>query len=308
MALPKLQTVRKPEIGPDILGAMEDSASPSSESPSPESRTSDTDSLPRSAAPAIEVHDLTVAYHTQPVLWDVDVDLPEGKLIAIVGPNGAGKSTLLKTILGLVRPLTGRIRVFGQPYEKRRSWVGYVPQRESVDWDFPTSALDVVLMGLYGRVGWFRRPSRHHRETARACLDKVGIRELAERQISQLSGGQQQRVFLARALAQDARLYLMDEPFAGVDATTERAILTLLKELRSHGKTVVAVHHDLQTVAEYFDHVVLLNMRLVASGPISTTFTDDNLQRTYGGRLTVLTQATEALLGRGAAGEPETGS
>lgn len=253
---------------------------------------------PAPAVPAVEVHDLTVAYHTQPVLWDVDLDLPEGKLIAIVGPNGAGKSTLLKTVLGLVRPLTGRIRIFGETYARRRSWVGYVPQRESVDWDFPTSALDVVTMGLYGRVGWFRRPSRHHRETALACLEKVGIRDLAGRQISQLSGGQQQRVFLARALAQDARLYLMDEPFAGVDATTERAILTLLKELRSTGKTVVAVHHDLQTVAEYFDHVVLLNMRLVAEGPVATTFTDENLQRTYGGRLTVLTQAAEALLGQ----------
>jgi manganese/zinc/iron transport system ATP- binding protein len=253
---------------------------------------------PKGLVPAVEIDDLTVAYHTQPVLWDVDLALPEGKLIAIVGPNGAGKSTLLKTALGLVRPLTGRIRIFGEAYARRRSWVGYVPQRESVDWDFPTSALDVVLMGLYGRVGWFRRPSRHHRNTALACLEKVGIRDLAGRQISQLSGGQQQRVFLARALAQDARLYLMDEPFVGVDATTERAILTLLKELRSTGKTVVAVHHDLQTVAEYFDHVVLLNMRLVAEGPVATTFTDENLHRTYGGQLTVLTRAAEALLGQ----------
>ena len=246
--------------------------------------------------PAIEVHDLTVAYRTQPVLWDVDLALPEGKLIAIVGPNGAGKSTLLKAILGLVPHVTGWVQVFGEPYERRRSWVGYVPQRESVDWDFPTSALDVVTMGLYGRIGWLRRPSKHHRETALASLEKVGMRDLAHRQISQLSGGQQQRVFLARALAQDARLYLMDEPFAGVDATTERAILTLLKELRASGRTVVAVHHDLQTVAEYFDHVVLLNMRLVAAGPIATTFNADTLQRTYGGKLTVLTQATEALL------------
>jgi manganese/zinc/iron transport system ATP- binding protein len=246
--------------------------------------------------PAIEVHDLTVAYRTQPVLWDVDLVLPEGKLIAIVGPNGAGKSTLLKAILGLVPAVTGWVQIFGEPYARRRSWVGYVPQRESVDWDFPTSALDVVTMGLYGRIGWLRRPSKHHRETALASLEKVGMRDLAHRQISQLSGGQQQRVFLARALAQDARLYLMDEPFAGVDATTERAILTLLKELRASGRTVVAVHHDLQTVAEYFDHVVLLNMRLVAAGPISTTFNAETLQRTYGGKLTVLTQATEALL------------
>jgi manganese/zinc/iron transport system ATP- binding protein len=257
--------------------------------------------------PAIEVHDLTVAYRTQPVLWDVDLELPAGRLIAIVGPNGAGKSTLLKAILGLVKPITGWVKVFDQPYATRRSWVGYVPQRETVDWDFPTSAQDVVTMGLYGRIGWLRRPTREHRELARDCLLKVGMEEYAERQISQLSGGQQQRVFLARALAQDARLYLMDEPFAGVDATTERAILTLLQELKDAGRTVVAVHHDLQTVAEYFDHVVLLNMRLVAAGPVSETFTADNLQRTYGGRLTVLTQAAETLLAerRPAAGEGE---
>ena len=258
-----------------------------------------------SAIPAIEVHDLTVAYRTQPVLWDVDLQLPEGKLIAIVGPNGAGKSTLLKAMLGLVPAVTGWVQIFGEPYARRRSWVGYVPQRESVDWDFPTSALDVVTMGLYGQIGWLRRPRKHHRDTALACLDKVGMREYAHRQISQLSGGQQQRVFLARALAQDARLYLMDEPFAGVDSTTERAILTLLQELRTTGRTVVAVHHDLQTVAEYFDHVVLLNMRLVAAGPVSTTFTAENLQRTYGGRLTVLTQATEALLQKRTSGKSE---
>jgi manganese/zinc/iron transport system ATP- binding protein len=245
---------------------------------------------------AIEVHDLTVAYHTQPVLWDVDVRLPEGRLIAIVGPNGAGKSTLLKAMLGLVKPVTGWVKIFGKPYDQRRSWVGYVPQRESVDWDFPTNALDLVTMGLYGRVGWIRRPSRHHRAMALECLRKVGMEGFADRQISQLSGGQQQRVFLARALAQEARLYLMDEPFAGVDATTERAILELLQELRAQGRTVVAVHHDLQTVAEYFDHVMLLNMRLVAEGSIDSAFTQENLQRTYGGRLTVLTQAAESLM------------
>ncbi|HVR73061.1 MAG TPA: metal ABC transporter ATP-binding protein [Planctomycetota bacterium] len=261
----------------------------------------------RGGDPPLEVHDMTVAYRTQPVLWDVDLTLPEGHLIAIVGPNGAGKSTLLKAVLGLVKPITGWVKVFGAPYAQRRSWVGYVPQRESVDWDFPTSALDVVMMGLYGRVGWLRRPSRRHREAALSSLEKLGIRDLAHRQISQLSGGQQQRVFLARALAQEARLYLMDEPFAGVDATTERAVLTLLQDLRREGKTVVAVHHDLQTVAEYFDYVVLLNMRLVAAGPASTTFTPENLQRTYGGRLTVLSQAAEAFLaqGRRAAQTPE---
>ncbi len=258
----------------------------------------------RSGPDAVEVHDLTVAYRTQPVLWDVDLTLPAGKLIAIVGPNGAGKSTLLKSMLDLVRPITGWVRIFGEPYAQRRSWVGYVPQRESVDWDFPTNALDVVTMGRYGALGWFRRPGREQREVALRSLDTLGIRHLADRQISQLSGGQQQRVFLARALAQDARLYLMDEPLAGVDATTERAIMALLQELRAEGRTVIAVHHDLQTVAEYFDHVVLLNMRLVAAGPVDDVFTNDNLQRTYGGRLTVLTQATEALL-RARAEKPE---
>ena len=249
--------------------------------------------------PAIEVHDLTVSYHDKPVLWDVDLALPEGHLIAIVGPNGAGKSTMLKAMLGLVPTSTGWVKFFGGDYDRHRSRVGYVPQRESVDWDFPTSALDVVTMGLYGKLGWLKRPGRRERETAMACLEKVGMTEFAGRQISQLSGGQQQRVFLARALAQDAELYLMDEPFAGVDATTEQAILALMQELRAEGRTVVAVHHDLQTVAEYFDRVVLLNMRLVASGPMTEAFTDENLQQTYGGRLTLLSQAAEALLARG---------
>jgi len=243
------------------------------------------------AVPALEVHDLTVAYRTEPVLWDVDLALPEGQLVAVVGPNGAGKSTLLKAALGLVRPLTGWVKFFGEPIARRRAWVGYVPQRESVDWDFPTSALDVVTMGLYRRLGWLRRPGKAERQRALACLDKVGMADFAGRQIAQLSGGQQQRVFLARALAQDARLYLMDEPFAGVDALTERAIVTLLQELRAEGRTVICVHHDLQTVPEYFDWVVLLNLRLVAAGPVATTFTSENLQQTYGGRLTVLAQA-----------------
>ncbi len=254
-----------------------------------------------SDVPALEVHDLTVAYRTQPVLWDVDLALPAGKLIAIVGPNGAGKSTLLKTVLNLVAPTTGWVKIFGRPYRQRRSWVGYVPQRGSVDWDFPTSALDVVMMGMYGQIGWFRRPGRSHREKALECLEEVGIPEFADRQISQLSGGQQQRVFLARALAQDARIYLMDEPFAGVDAATEDAILVLLQELRSRGRTVISVHHDLQTVAEYFDHVVLLNMRVVASGSIADAFTQSNLQATYGGRLTILTQAAHEFLAKGPA-------
>jgi manganese/zinc/iron transport system ATP- binding protein len=251
--------------------------------------------IPPTGLPAVELHDLTVAYRANPVLWDVDVKIPEGRLVAIIGPNGAGKSTLLKTILGQVRQTTGWVQVFGETYATRRSWVGYVPQRESVDWDFPTLALDVVTMGLYGRIGWFRRPGKRHREIARTCLERLGIGHLARRQISQLSGGQQQRVFLARALAQDARLYLMDEPLAGVDATTEKAIMQILRDLREEGRTVVVVHHDLQTVPEYFDHVVLLNMRLVASGSVQDVFTAENLQRTYGGRSSILTRAADAL-------------
>ena len=250
---------------------------------------------------AVEVHDLTAAYHTKPVLWDVDFVLPEGSLIAVVGPNGAGKSTLIKAILGLVPIAAGWVEIFGRPAYLQRHRVAYVPQRETVDWDFPTNALDVVLMGLYGEIGWLRRPRREHRERALAALERVGMADFRNRQISQLSGGQQQRVFLARALVHDARLYLMDEPFAGVDATTERAIAELMRLLRDEGRTVVAVHHDLQTVPVYFDWVVMLNLRLVASGPIDQVFTTENLNATYGGRLPVLTQAAELLLKKGRA-------
>jgi manganese/zinc/iron transport system ATP- binding protein len=234
--------------------------------------------------PAVEVSDLTVAYGEKPVLWDVDLDVPRGSLTAIVGPNGAGKTTLIRAVLGLVRPAAGRALVHGRPYDEQRRLVGYVPQRGSVDWDFPTNVLDVVTMGRYGRLGWLRRPGRTDREAAQQALDQVGMRELAGRQISQLSGGQQQRVFLARALVQDAEVYFMDEPFQGVDATTELAIVELLRELRVRGKTVVVVHHDLQTVPEYFDRVVLLNVRRIASGPVEEVFTEENLRRTYGGR------------------------
>ncbi|MCS7261400.1 MAG: metal ABC transporter ATP-binding protein [Anaerolineae bacterium] len=237
---------------------------------------------------AIEVTDLTVAYRDRPALWDVDLEVPEGVLMAIVGPNGAGKSTLIQAILGLVPLAAGQVRIYGRPYVEQRHLVGYVPQRSSVDWDFPTSALDVVMMGLYGRLGWLRRPGRRERELALESLEKVGMAEFADRQISQLSGGQQQRVFLARALVQDARIYLMDEPFAGVDATTERAIIALLQELRASGKTVVAVHHDLQTLEEYFDWAMLLNVRRIAAGPVQKVLTEENLRKTYGGRIAFL--------------------
>ena len=234
---------------------------------------------------AIEVTDLTVAYRETPVLWDIDLDVPPGVLLAIVGPNGAGKTTLIKAILGLVRPAAGNVLIYNKPYDAQRRIVGYVPQRGSVDWDFPTNVLDVVMMGRYGALGWIKRPGKQDRELAMQALEKVGMEKYTNRQISQLSGGQQQRVFLARALVQDAIVYLMDEPFQGVDATTERAIVTLLQELRENGKTVVVVHHDLQTVIDYFDWVTLLNIRRIASGPVDDTFTPENLRETYGGRI-----------------------
>jgi manganese/zinc/iron transport system ATP- binding protein len=244
---------------------------------------------------AFEIHDMTVAYHRKPVLWDIDLVIPEGKLVGIIGPNGAGKTTLIKASLGLVPLASGKVEIYGEPYARQRHLVGYVPQRESVDWDFPVTVDDVVLMGTYRRVGWFRRPGKAEREVARTCLDQVGMLAYAKRQIRQLSGGQQQRVFLARALAQHARLYFMDEPFSGVDAATEIIIVDLLRELRDEGKTVFVVHHDIQTVRDYFDHVILLNMRLVASGSTDKTFTNENLQKTYGGRLTILDEAAEAI-------------
>lgn len=243
----------------------------------------------------VEIQALTVAYHRKPVLWDVNYSAPSDALIAIVGPNGAGKSTLIKACLGLVPSASGHVEFWGMPYKKARSRIGYVPQRESVDWDFPVSALDVVCMGRYRKIGWCRPVTKDHKEAALLSLDRVGMRDLARRQISQLSGGQQQRVFLARALAQEADLYFMDEPFAGVDAATERAIIEVLRELKRSGKTVICVHHDLPTVPEYFDSVVLLNMRVVAAGPVGDVFTTDNLRKTYGGRLTLLTQAVDAV-------------
>lgn len=241
----------------------------------------------------LSIHDMTVAYHRKPVLWDVDLDVPSGHLIGIIGPNGAGKTTLIKATLDLVPKASGRVLVFGKPYRKQRHLVGYVPQRESVDWDFPVNALDVVAMGRYGIIGWCRPVTRRHRAAAYEALDIVGMADYAKRQISQLSGGQQQRVFLARALAQDAQLYFMDEPFASVDVATEKAIVEVLHRLKDAGKTVLVVHHDLQTVSEYFDYLIFLNMRVVTHGPVGEVFTPENLKKTYGGRLTLLNEAAE---------------
>ena len=243
----------------------------------------------------LSVHDLTVAYHRKPVLWDLDLNIPKGSLAGIVGPNGAGKSTLLKACLDLIPKASGEVRIYGKPYEDQRDLVAYVPQRESVDWDFPVSALDVVAMGTYRKIGWLKRVGKKQKDQARTALEQVGIGHLADRQISQLSGGQQQRVFLARALVQDADIYFMDEPFAAVDAATEQAIIELLQDLNKRGKTVLCVHHDLATVSRYFDWLVLLNMRIVASGPTKDTFTRENLQKAYGGKLNLLEDVAHAL-------------
>lgn len=240
--------------------------------------------------PALEFHDLTVSYDRKPVLFGVDASIPRQSLCGIIGPNGAGKSTLIKAVMGLLPVQGGWTQVFGGPLDKCRDRVAYVPQRSSVDWDFPVNVMDVVLMGRYGRLGLFRRPRAADRSIAAEALEKVQMSAFATRQISQLSGGQQQRVFLARALAQEADLYLMDEPFTGVDAATESAIVTLLQDIKARGGTIVAVHHDLTTAPSYFDRLLLLNMRLIAAGTTEEVFKPELLQKTYGGRLTVLSE------------------
>jgi manganese/zinc/iron transport system ATP- binding protein len=234
---------------------------------------------------ALAINGLTVAYAEKPVVFSVDMSVAQGTMTAIVGPNGAGKSTLLKAALGLVKPLAGEARLFGLPLDRVRDRVAYVPQRASVDWDFPARVIDVVLMGMYRQLGLLRRVRSSHIDAARACLARVGMEDFATRQIGQLSGGQQQRVFLARALAQQADLYLLDEPFAGVDAATEKAIISLLKDLRAEGRTILVVHHDLSTIRAYFDHIFLINTRAIAAGPVDQVLTNENLQRAYGGRL-----------------------
>ncbi|MEM0922559.1 MAG: metal ABC transporter ATP-binding protein [Pseudomonadota bacterium] len=246
---------------------------------------------------AIHVEDLTVSYQGAPALWDIDVDIPPGVMCAVIGPNGAGKSTLIKAVLGLTPPTAGHIYLQGRSYTEMRKRVAYVPQRASVDWDFPTDALDVVMMGRYGHLGWFRRPGRQDRNRAMEALEEVGIAHLARRQISQLSGGQQQRVFLARALVQEAEIYFLDEPMAGVDATTERVIIRLLHRLRDQGKTVVVVHHDLSTVQRYYDWLVMLNVKVIAQGPVAEVLTRDNLRAAYGGQIALIESVSGGDLG-----------
>lgn len=247
---------------------------------------------------AIETHNLTVAYNRRPVLWDIDFQVPEGQLIGVLGPNGSGKTTLLKSVMGLVQPSSGYVRLFGQCLDEVRSRISYVPQRESVDWNFPISVREVALMGRYRKNKLFGRLSKADHNLADEALEKVGMLPFADRQIAQLSGGQQQRVFVARALAQQADLYLMDEPFAGVDAASEEAILTLLQDMKQAGKTVLIVHHDLHTAHQFFDWMVLLNTRLIKCGPTSAVFTTEYLRQAYGGQLTILSQVADLVKAR----------
>ncbi len=243
--------------------------------------------------PAVTIEQLSVNYDKTPVLWDIHCTIPEGKLVGIIGPNGAGKSTLLKTLLGMTRPLSGRIEFFGKPYKKVRQRIAYVPQRSSVDWDFPITAFEVVLMGRYGKLGLLKWPNMADKQSARQALEMVGMLPFANRQISQLSGGQQQRLFIARALLQDADIYLMDEPFAGVDMATEKAIIALMDKLKVQGKTLLVVHHDLSTVESYFDWVIMLNTCLIASGPVTECFNADTILRTYGRGSALLDEAAK---------------
>lgn len=240
--------------------------------------------------PIVEVHDLTVAYDNKPVLWNADFSIPRGKMVGIVGPNGAGKSTLLKSIMGLIPNASGFVKIFNESLKNVRHRVAYVPQKESVDWDFPATVLDVVEMGRYGNKSLFKRLNKQDKKIAIESLIKVKMLDFAKRHISELSGGQQQRVFIARALAQEADLYFMDEPFSGVDMASEKAIVDILLELQKEGKTIFVVHHDLQSAMDYFDWMILINKRIVASGPMREVFTTEVLQNTYGGNLSILEQ------------------
>jgi manganese/zinc/iron transport system ATP- binding protein len=254
---------------------------------------------PQTRPPIVEFHDVTVAYGGRPVLWNIDLAIEEPCLFGVIGPNGAGKSTLLKAALGLVPTVGGYVRFYGEPLARVRGRVGYVPQRETVDWDFPVSVMDVVLMGTYGRLGWLRRPGKKERVLAAECLERVGLADFAGRQIGRLSGGQQQRVFLARALAQEADIYFLDEPLAGVDVRSQEQIFRVLADVRDEGGLVVVVHHDLRTAVEWFDRVALIDMRLVATGPTSEVLTPENIRRTYAGRIELLEELGQAIAERG---------
>jgi manganese/iron transport system ATP-binding protein/manganese/zinc/iron transport system ATP- binding protein len=239
----------------------------------------------RAAVPAVEIKHLTVSYGLKVALLDISLSIAGGQLIGIIGPNGAGKSTLVKAILGLVKPDFGTIQVLGQPIAAQKGAVAYVPQRESVDWDFPISVAEVIMLGRYGHIPWWSEPSADDRRLADEALRMVRIEEFRDQQIGQLSGGQQQRVFIARALAQQTDILILDEPLAGVDAATERSILELLVQVKQSGRTLLVVHHDLATAAQYFDQLVLVKQRLYAFGPPAAVLRADLLSEVYGGRL-----------------------
>lgn len=233
----------------------------------------------------IEIKNMSVAYSAKPVLWEVDLQIPNGVCACVLGPNGAGKSTLIKGMLGLQKPLLGEVKFFDKPFKEVYKKVAYIPQKSDVNWDFPTTVLDVTLMGRYSHRGWIRRTNKQDLEIAKEALSKMGMLDFKDRQISQLSGGQRQRVFLARALAQEADLYILDEPLAGVDAITEAVVINQLKTFAKEGKSSLVVHHDLHTVREYFDYVIFIKGRVVAAGPFASTFTHENIERCFGQRM-----------------------
>jgi len=236
---------------------------------------------------AIEVEHLTVSYNARPALLDVSVNIEADQLVGIIGPNGAGKSTFIKAVLGFVRPDLGTVRIGGTNAQNAKGQVAYVPQRGAVDWDFPITVKEVALMGRYQQIPWYSSPRKEDGETAMEALKMVRMEEFADRQIGELSGGQQQRVFMARALAQGSNILLLDEPFAGVDAATERAILEVLDRAKRSGKTLVVVHHDLSTAAEYFDKLLLIKQRLYAYGEPAAVLQEDLLSQVYEGRLRI---------------------
>lgn len=248
---------------------------------------------------AIETHNLTVSYGDKPVVWEVDFQLPAGEISGIIGPNGSGKTSLIKGILGLEKPASGWVKILGKEGKEALKQVAYIPQKESIDWDFPISVFELVLMGRYQGDRWFFRYSKEDKKIAQQALEKCDILHLAERQISELSGGQQQRAFIARAMAQQAEVYIMDEPFVGIDMASEKAILNLISELKAAGKSIIIVHHDLYTVASYFDNVVLMNTRMVKYGKVNEVLTPEYIQETYGGKLDILSRVVDQIKERG---------
>ncbi|MBT8360963.1 MAG: metal ABC transporter ATP-binding protein [Desulfobacterales bacterium] len=237
--------------------------------------------------PVIEVEHLTVSYQAKPALLDVSVRIESDQLVGVIGPNGAGKSTFIKAILGFVKPDIGKVLINGQSAQKAKGEVAYVPQRGAVDWDFPITVQEVALMGRYQKIPWYVSPGSGDRDAAFEALEMVRMQDFADRQIGELSGGQQQRVFMARALAQGSDILLLDEPFAGVDAATERAILDVLERAKKSGKTLVVVHHDLSTAAEYFDKLILIKQRMYAYGTPRVVLNEELLSKVYEGRLRI---------------------